>query len=69
LHRDDKNYQDYRTFLNGLTQGRTWKGELKRSNKRGDVLWTWSSFNPIKNKSGEITRIMEISVEITAFKG
>ena len=69
LHRDDKNYQDYRTFLNGLTQGRSWKGELKRSNKRGDVLWTWSSFNPIKNKSGEITRIMEISVEITAFKG
>jgi PAS domain S-box-containing protein len=69
LHRDDKNYQDYRTFLAGLTQGRPWKGELKRSNKRGDVLWTWSSFNPIKTKSGEITRIMEISVEITAFKG
>lgn len=69
LHRDDKNYQDYRSFLNGLAQGRAWKGELKRSNKRGDVLWTWSSFNPIKNKSGEITRIMEISVEITAFKG
>jgi PAS domain S-box-containing protein len=68
LHRDDKNYQDYRTFLAGLTQGRPWKGELKRSNKRGDVLWTWSSFNPIKTKSGEITRIMEISVEITAFK-
>lgn len=69
LHRDDKNYQDYRTFLTSLVQGRSWKGEMKRSNKRGDQIFTWSSFNPIKNKSGEITRIMEISVEITAFKG
>jgi PAS domain S-box-containing protein len=68
LHRDDKNYQDYRAFLAALAQGRPWKGELKRANKRGDVLWTWSSFNPVKNKSGEISRVMEISVEITAFK-
>jgi PAS domain S-box-containing protein len=69
LHRDDKNYQDYRTFLTGLVQGRAWKGEMKRSNKRGDQILTWSSFNPIKNKAGEITRIMEISIEIAAFKG
>jgi PAS domain S-box-containing protein len=62
LHRDDKMYQDYRSFHSSLSSGKPWKGEMKRQNKRGDLISLWSSFTPIMNKAGEVTRIMEVSV-------
>ena len=62
IHRDDKQYQDYRTFLSNLTQGRPWKGEMKRLTKNGELITMWCSFSPLTNKSGEIYKVMEISV-------
>jgi PAS domain S-box-containing protein len=66
LHRDDKQYQDYRNFLAALGQGKPWKGEMKRQNKRGDLMTLWCSLSPLTNKSGEVSKIMEISVNIPA---
>jgi PAS domain S-box-containing protein len=66
VHRDDKHYQDYRSFLASLGQGKAWKGEMKRQTKRGDLMSLWCSFNPISNKSGEVTKIIEISVNYSA---
>jgi PAS domain S-box-containing protein len=62
VHRDDKNYQDYRSFLAGLGQGKAWKGEMKRQTKRGELVTLWCSFSPITNKSGEVIKVIEISV-------
>jgi PAS domain-containing protein/HAMP domain-containing protein len=62
VHRDDKNYQDYRSFLANLGQGKPWKGEMKRQTKRGDLVSLWCSFNPVASKTGEIIKIIEISV-------
>ncbi len=66
LHRDDKQYQDYRSFLSNLAHGIPWKGELKRQTKRGDLVSMWSNFSPISNKAGEVVKIMELSVDLTS---
>ncbi len=62
LHPDDRQYLGYRSFLTNLTQGKVWKGEMSRQNKRGELISLWSSFSPLKNKAGEVVRIMEMSL-------
>jgi len=64
LHREDKQYPEYKAFISSLNAGRPWKGQMKRQNKRGDLMSLWCSFSPIKNKAGEVVRIMEISVNM-----
>lgn len=65
LNRIDQHYQDYGGFLSSLAQGKSWKGEMKRQGKNGEVIPLWCSFIPLVKNSGEVERIMEISINTT----
>jgi PAS domain S-box-containing protein len=62
--KDEKNTEEYRQFWRDLAMGYPKKGTYKRINKRGEQLVIYSSFSPIKNRSGEVVKVMEISYEM-----
>jgi PAS domain S-box-containing protein len=62
--KDEKNSEDYRQFWRDLANGYPKKGTFKRINRKGEVMEVKSSFSPIKNRSGEVVKIMEITFEL-----
>lgn len=62
--KEEKNIDEYRQFWRDLANGFPKKGTFKRINRRGEVIQVKSSFSPIKNRSGEIVKVMEISYEL-----
>ncbi|MBX2962900.1 MAG: GAF domain-containing protein [Cyclobacteriaceae bacterium] len=63
VSKEEKSSEDYRQFWRDLESGKTRKGVFKRLNKKGELVTVRSYFSPVKGRSGEILRIMEISVE------
>src|SRR5690606_6336518 len=59
--REDKNSEEYRQFWKDLGLGYPKKGIYKRLNRKGEVITVRSSFSTIKNKTGEVVKIMEIT--------
>jgi PAS domain S-box-containing protein len=59
--KDDKNSEEYRQFWKDLAQGYPKKGVFKRMNRKGDVINVRSSFSTIKNMSGDVVKVMEIT--------
>jgi PAS domain S-box-containing protein len=59
--KEDRNSDEYRQFWKDLAAGYTKKGAFTRMNRRGDAIKVRSSFAPIKNRSGEVVKIMEIA--------
>jgi PAS domain S-box-containing protein len=64
--KEDKNSEEYRQLWRELATGNPKKGTYKRINKKGEVITVHSSFSPIKNRSGEVVKVMEITYEIKA---
>jgi PAS domain S-box-containing protein len=62
--KEEKNTEEYRQFWKDLANGYPKKGQFKRINRKGEPLNIRSSFSPIKNRSGEVVKIMEIAYEI-----
>jgi PAS domain S-box-containing protein len=62
--KDEKNTEEYRQFWKDLAAGYPKKGVFKRMTRRGDSITVRSSFSPIKNRSGEVVKIMEIAYEL-----
>lgn len=62
--KEEKNSDEYRQFWRDLAVGSSKKGTFKRVNRKGEVLIVKSSFSPIKNRSGELVKIMEIAYEL-----
>jgi PAS domain S-box-containing protein len=62
--KDEKNTEEYRQFWKDLAAGYPKKGIFKRMTRRGDSITVRSSFSPIKNRSGEVVKIMEIAYEL-----
>jgi PAS domain S-box-containing protein len=62
--KDDKSSEDYRQFWKDLAQGYPKKGVYKRINRKGDVITVRSSFSTIKNLSGDVVKVMEITYGI-----
>jgi PAS domain S-box-containing protein len=62
--KEEKNSEDYRQFWRDLANGYPKKGTFKRINRKGEVMEVKSSFSPIKNRSGEVVKIMEITFEL-----
>ena len=59
--KDDKNSEEYRQFWKDLAQGYPKKGVYKRINRKGEVITVRSSFSTIKNLSGDVVKVMEIT--------
>ncbi|QOI98029.1 MAG: GAF domain-containing protein [Flammeovirgaceae bacterium] len=61
--KDEKSSEEYRQFWRDLALGNSKRGTFKRLTRRGEVITVKSNFNPVKNRQGEIVRIMEIAYE------
>jgi PAS domain S-box-containing protein len=59
--KEDKNSEEYRQFWKDLSMGYPKKGLYKRINRKGEVITVRSSFSTIKNISGDVVKIMEIT--------
>ena len=62
--REDKNSDDYRQFWKDLASGYPKKGSFNRINRKGEIIRVKSSFAPIKNRAGEVVKVMEITYEV-----
>jgi len=61
--KEDKNSDDYRQFWRDLASGYPKKGNYNRINRKGEIIRVKSSFAPIKNRAGEVVKVMEITYE------
>ncbi len=66
--KDERTSDGYRNFWRDLAGGRVNRGEFKLINKRGEEVWLKASYSPLRNKSGEVTKVMEIAYDITSLK-
>ncbi|SKC61029.1 GAF domain-containing protein [Ohtaekwangia koreensis] len=62
--KEEKNSDEYRQFWRDLSAGYPKKGTHKRINRKGEIITIRSSFSPIKSRSGEVVKIMEIAYEL-----
>ncbi|BDX08380.1 PAS domain S-box protein [Planctobacterium marinum] len=68
LHGDFVNSQQYASFVDNMQQGHFVSDDFKFAHRGGHVAWFNGSFNPIKNTSGEITKIVFFGTDVTARK-
>jgi PAS domain S-box-containing protein len=66
VSKEEKNTEEYRQFWKDLSNGYPKKGTFKRMNRKGEMVNVRSSYSPIKNRSGEVVKIMEITYELKA---
>jgi PAS domain S-box-containing protein len=66
--RDDRTSEAYRKFWKDLASGKTQKGEFKRLSKFGKEIWVYGQYNPILNKDGNVAKVTEIVLDISAYK-
>jgi PAS domain S-box-containing protein len=62
--KDEKGSEEYRQFWKDLSMGYPKKGGFKRVNRKGETINVRSSFSPIKSRSGEVIKVMEITYEL-----
>ncbi len=62
--KDEKGGEEYRQFWKDLSMGYPKKGTFKRINRKGETINVRSSFSPIKSRSGEVIKVMEITYEL-----
>jgi methyl-accepting chemotaxis protein len=58
--------QQYQKFWQDLEQGHSKQETFKRINKYGDVIYLEASYNPIKNKKGQVIKIIKLATDVTA---
>lgn len=66
--KDERNTEAYRNQWKDLASGRSVRGDFRRIGKNGEEIWLKASYSPIRNKSGEVTKVMELAFDITALK-
>lgn len=62
------NTNEYNRFWQNLSNGIFQAGEFKRFAKGGKTLWLQASYNPIKNKKGEVVKVIKFASDITEAK-
>jgi len=43
-------------------------GEFKRLSKTGKTIWVRGSYTPVFNKTGQVSKIIELAYDITSLK-
>lgn len=66
--KDERNSDSYRNFWRDLASGKSNRGEYKRVNKRGEDVWLKATYSPVKDKSGNVIRVMKVALDITSLK-
>ncbi len=63
--KDDRASEEYKKFWRDLNAGKVVRGDFKRVGKKGNVIWIHGNYSPIKNKSGEVSKILKIAYPIS----
>lgn len=62
------NSDDYRTFWEALRRGESQCKDFKRLGKSGRLVWINASYNPLKDDSGQVYKIIKFASDITENK-
>lgn len=62
------NSEAYRQFWDRIKRGEFVAGEFKRFAKGGREVWLQASYNPIRDSSGRVTRVVKFATDITDAK-
>ena len=62
--KQDKGSEEYKQLWKDLGSGYPKKGLYMRITRKGEMINVRSSFSPIKNRAGEVTKVMEIAYEL-----
>ncbi len=58
----------YDRFWRDLAAGHFQSGEFKRMTKDGRAIWLQATYNPIRDRSGRVVRVIKFASDITAAK-
>lgn len=64
VSKDEKGSEEYRQFWKDRAAGYPKKGNFRRLTRKGESISLRSAYSPIKNRSGEVTKILEIAYEL-----
>ena len=62
------NSEAYGRFWSDLAQGRFQSGEFKRFGRAGQAVWLQATYNPIRDRSGRVVKIVKFAADVTADK-
>ncbi|WAC49419.1 PAS domain-containing methyl-accepting chemotaxis protein [Asticcacaulis sp. SL142] len=60
--------ENYSQLWRGLAAGQFTTGEFKRVGAGGKILWLQASYNPVRDRTGKVVRIVELASDITEAK-
>ncbi len=60
--------QAYKDFWRKLADGHFEAGEYRRKRKDGSDLWLQASYNPVRSRTGKVTRVVKFASDITQQK-
>ncbi|TXM88056.1 PAS domain-containing methyl-accepting chemotaxis protein [Methylobacterium sp. WL116] len=64
----DRDSAEYRAFWDALRCGTYRAAEFKRITKGGRQVWIQASYNPVRDRSGRVFKIVKIATDITGQK-
>lgn len=59
---------EYRAFWSNLAAGKFCAGEFKRIGNGGKFVWLQASYNPVRDGSGKVVRVVKLASDITEAK-
>ncbi len=59
---------EYKQFWQDLSRGISINSEFQRISKEGNSIWILGSYNPLKDESGRVTRVVKFATDITETK-
>ena len=57
---------EYRAFWDALRSGSYQAAAFKRIAKSGRVVWIQGSYNPVRDRTGRVIRIVKVAIDVTA---
>ncbi len=65
---DHVSSDDYRQFWQSLAQGRFQAAAFKRRGKDGRVLWLQATYNPVRDVTGKVIKVIKFASDVTDAK-
>ena len=68
MHPDERETPQYTQFWKDLAAGKPLSAECRRVTKSGSDLWIRANYSPVRDKQGQVERVVKIAVDVTAEK-
>ncbi|MCO6051325.1 methyl-accepting chemotaxis protein [Mesorhizobium sp. RP14(2022)] len=65
---EDQKSEAYRRFWAELAAGQFMAGEFRRLDSRGEEIWIQATYNPVRNASGKVYKVVKFASDITQAK-